>query len=64
VSTIEEGLEVLTGLPAGTRKHGKYKDGTVFGRADARLRELAEQVRSAERDGGPPETPAPTPWRP
>jgi Lon-like ATP-dependent protease len=44
VSTIEEGLEVLTGLPAGTRKHGKYKAGTVFGRADAKLRRLAEQV--------------------
>jgi len=44
VSTIEEGLEVLTGLPAGTKKDGHYEDGTVFGRADDKLRRLAEQV--------------------
>ena len=56
VSTIEEGLEVLTGLPAGARENGKYDERTVFGRADAKLRRLAEQVGrfgSADAPGAP-----------
>ncbi len=46
VSTIEEGIEVLTGLPAGERGSGTaYPPESVFGRVDARLRELAAGVR-------------------
>jgi lon-related putative ATP-dependent protease len=45
VSTIEEGLEVLTGLAAGARGgDGHYPPDTVFGRADAELTRLAEEV--------------------
>jgi ATP-dependent Lon protease len=45
VSTIEEGLEVLTGLPAGARgEDGSYPADSLFGRADARLRQLVEDV--------------------
>ena len=45
VSTIEEGLEVLTGTPAGARdESGAYPADSVFGRADACLKRLAEQV--------------------
>jgi lon-related putative ATP-dependent protease len=45
VSTIEEGLEVLTGIPAGARAaDGSYDEGSVFARADAKLCRLAEQV--------------------
>jgi len=43
VSTIEEGLEVLTGVSAGARgKSGTYPARSVLGRAGARLAELAE----------------------
>lgn len=45
VSTIEEGLEVLTGRPAGERqKDGRYTAGSVFRLADDKLRHLAESV--------------------
>ena len=37
----EEGLEVLTGVPAGARSaDGVYEEDSVFGRADAKLVEL------------------------
>jgi lon-related putative ATP-dependent protease len=43
VSTIDEGIEVLTGIPAGKRgEDGKYPDDTIHGRIDRRLRDLAE----------------------
>jgi len=45
VSTIEEGLEVLTGMPAGTRgDDGTYPEDTLFGRVDATLQRLADEV--------------------
>ncbi|HEY9089887.1 MAG TPA: ATP-binding protein [Anaerolineaceae bacterium] len=43
VRSIDEGIEVLTGVSAGARDaKGKYPDGSVNARVDARLRELAE----------------------
>jgi ATP-dependent Lon protease len=46
VSTVEEGIEILTGLPAGERgAAGSYPPDSVFGRADARLRELSAGLR-------------------
>jgi ATP-dependent Lon protease len=46
VATVEEGIEVLTGLKAGARgSDGAYTSGTVFRRADDRLAELAEMAR-------------------
>jgi len=45
VSTIEEGIEVLTGLPAGVADaDGRFAEGTLFGRVDAKLQRLAEDV--------------------
>ena len=45
VSTVEEGIEILTGVPAGARDgDGGYAPETVFGRADAKLEELARRV--------------------
>ena len=45
VNTIEEGLGVLTGLSAGRRSAGgAYPPESLFGRADAKLVRLAEQV--------------------
>ena len=46
VSTIEEGIEVLSGVRAGERGSGSsYPPDSVFGRVDARLRDLALAVR-------------------
>jgi predicted ATP-dependent protease len=54
VSTVSEGIEVLTGLPAGARDiSGRFLAGSVFGRVERRLIELAELLRNAE--AGPAE---------
>jgi lon-related putative ATP-dependent protease len=45
-STIEEGIEILTGMEAGTLKpDGTYPEGTLFRKVDDRLVELVEMVR-------------------
>ena len=47
VATIDEGIEILTGLPAGKRdKEGSYPIDSVNGRVVARLAALAEQQRA------------------
>ena len=46
VSTIEEGIEVLTGVPAGKQlPTGGYEENTIYGLVDKRLREMAETVK-------------------
>ena len=46
VKTIDEGIEVLTGVPAGNRgKDGTYPEGTVNYLVDKKLREMAETYR-------------------
>jgi len=41
--TIEEGIEILTGVPAGSsNSDGSFEKDSIFDRADARLREMAE----------------------
>jgi lon-related putative ATP-dependent protease len=46
ISTIEEGIEILTGMEAGTlQADGTYPKGTLFGKVDDRLVELGEIVR-------------------
>jgi lon-related putative ATP-dependent protease len=43
--TIDEGIEVLTGVKAGTRGNdGKFEEGTVNARVDNRFREMAEKL--------------------
>lgn len=57
VGTIDEGLEILTGVTAGQRDaDGSWPEGSVNGKADARLRQLADTVRSfgSPRDNGSP----------
>ncbi len=45
VATVDEGIEVLTGVPAGERTgDGGFPEGTIHGRVDRRLRELAEKM--------------------
>jgi Lon-like ATP-dependent protease len=47
VSTVEEGIEILTAVAAGSRgADGAYPPDTVFGRTDAKLTELAQGVRA------------------
>ena len=44
--TIDEGIEFLTGVPAGERQpDGSYKEGTVNYLVDRRLKEMAEMAR-------------------
>ncbi len=46
VRTIDEGIEILTGVPAGVRRDdGTYEEGTVNYLVDRRLREMAETMR-------------------
>ena len=45
VSTIDEGIEVLTGVPAGEpREDGSYPEDTVHHRVERRLSEMAQKV--------------------
>ena len=49
VETIEQGIEILTGIPAGVRgKNGKFPKGTLYHRVDERLRHMCETLRKQE----------------
>ena len=46
VSTIDEGIEVMTGLAAGQRKaEGGYPEGTINYKVDRNLREMAGRLK-------------------
>jgi lon-related putative ATP-dependent protease len=46
VSTIEQGIEILTGMEAGEMQpDGTYPEGTLFGKTNDRLREITEIVK-------------------
>jgi ATP-dependent Lon protease len=46
VKTVEEGVELLAGVPAGDRrKDGTFPEGTLYAMVDRRLTEIAEMVR-------------------
>jgi len=54
VTRIEEGIEILTGLPAGPRgADGSYPENSIYGRALSRLKEMAEKQKAFSND---PET--------
>ena len=45
VATIEQGIEILTGIPAGTRDvNGRFADGTVFGGVQKKLATYLDQA--------------------
>lgn len=45
VTTIDEGIEILTGVPAGERQaDGSWPEGSVNARVDQRLRQMAEAL--------------------
>jgi len=53
IGTIEEGIELLTGLPAGERgEDGLYPAESIYGRVEARLRAFANQRRRLDGGGG------------
>jgi predicted ATP-dependent protease len=52
VATIDEGIELLTGTPAGERRaDGAFPEGSINRRVDDRLRELAERTKEYRADG-------------
>ena len=56
VRTVDEALEILSGLPAGARgADGRFPPESVHGRVTARLRQFAETLRvfGAPREAGP-----------
>jgi len=55
VTTVSQGIEVLTGLPAGERDaSGRFPAASVFGRVERRIIEIAERLREAEAHTPPP----------
>ena len=57
VTSVAQGIEVLTGVPAGERDgSGRFPASSVFGRVERRVIEIAERLREAE--GHHPATPA------
>jgi predicted ATP-dependent protease len=52
VDTAAQGIEILTGLPAGARDtSGRFPAASVFGRVERRIIEIAEKLREAEGHG-------------
>jgi predicted ATP-dependent protease len=44
VDTIEEGIEVLTGVPAGRKEDNSFAPDGIFGRANQRLAQMADEM--------------------
>jgi predicted ATP-dependent protease len=44
VASIEEGIEVLTGVPAGKQEGGSFAPGGIFERVNFRLAKMAEEM--------------------
>jgi len=52
VETIDQGIEILTGIPAGERQpDGGYPEGTINRRVDSRLREMLECMKKFSGQG-------------
>lgn len=50
IDTIQEGIELLTGVPAGNRQaDGSFPEGTIFARVNQRLQEMANIMREHNR---------------
>jgi len=54
VETIDQGIEILTGVPAGERERdGKFPEGSVNGRVEARLIDFAKKRMAASQPSKP-----------
>jgi predicted ATP-dependent protease len=54
VNTIDEGIEILTGCPAGKRVNdGGYEEGTINHRVDRRLKEFTQGLQKFSTGEGP-----------
>ncbi len=52
VASIAEGLELLTGLPAGARDaEGRFPEGSLFAKVEARLRRFAQARKAFGQEG-------------
>jgi predicted ATP-dependent protease len=52
VETIDQGIEILTGIPAGERgADGRYPEGTINCLVDTRLREMLENMKKFSATG-------------
>ncbi|MBI3243753.1 MAG: AAA family ATPase [Chloroflexi bacterium] len=57
VETVDEGIEILTGVPAGVRKDGRFPDNTLHAAVQKRLRELMkghDREHDEDRERQPP----------
>lgn len=53
VETIDEGIEILTGVPAGrVQKDGTYPKATVYNKVDAKLRDYAHTLKTFTKTKG------------
>lgn len=52
VENIEQGIELLTGVKAGTRTKTGWSQDSIFALADARLKQLGESLRDFAKQGG------------
>jgi len=49
IARVEQGIELLTGTPAGSQNgSGKFDEGSVFARVDERLRDMARMMKDFE----------------
>ena len=52
VETIEQGIEILSGMKAGVRgKNGRFPKGTLYHLVDERLRRMAETLVKEDEKG-------------
>lgn len=50
IATVDEGIELLTGLPAGQRQEdGAFPEDTIHGRVERRIKEFRRQLKSGEK---------------
>ncbi|HEY5975689.1 MAG TPA: ATP-binding protein, partial [Geobacteraceae bacterium] len=52
VATIDEGIEILTGVPAGEQQADGWPEGTINGLVDRRLRQMLESMKKYGGSGG------------
>jgi lon-related putative ATP-dependent protease len=49
VATVDEGIEILTGIAAGTRVNGVHPEGTINDRVERRLKQFAEKMKEFDK---------------